>query len=149
MAELKTKVNDASIREFLESIGDETKRKDTYTIMEMMQKSAKTEPKMWGSSIIGFGFYHYVYASGREGDWFLIGVSPRKQNLTLYVMGGWDHNAGLLAKLGKHSFGKGCLYIKRLNDVNLPVLEKLIDESFIYANNLAQEDAKKQAQEKK
>jgi hypothetical protein len=149
MAELKTKVNDASITEFLESIEDESKRKDTYTILEMMKKTSKAEPKMWGSSIIGFGFYHYYYASGREGDWFLIGVSPRKQNITLYVLGGWEHKTGLLAKLGKHSLGKGCMYIKRLSDVNLPILEQLIDESYSYASKLAQEYAKKQADQKK
>jgi hypothetical protein len=145
MAELKTKVNDASIAEFLDSIDDETKRKDTNTILEMMQKASKSEPKMWGSSIIGFGFYHYVYASGREGDWFLIGLSPRKQNITLYVLGGWEYNAPLLAKLGKHSMAKGCMYIKRLSDVNLTVLEQLIDESFKNASNLALEYAKKSA----
>jgi len=140
MAELKTKVNDASIKEFLESIEDEAKRKDTYTILEMMQKSSKSEPKMWGNSIIGFGIYHYKYKSGREGDWFVIGVSPRKQNITLYAMGHWENNPVLLAKLGKFSKGTGCLYIKRLSDVNLPVLEQLIDESFEHAKNLAKEN---------
>jgi hypothetical protein len=149
MAELKTKVNDASIDAFIESVDDESKRKETYAILEMMRKSAKTEPKMWGSAIIGFGDYHYVYASGREGDWFLIGLSPRKQNLTLYVMGGWDYNAELLAKLGKHSMGKGCLYIKRLSDVNITILEQLIDESVVHAKKLAQEEAEKQRNQKK
>jgi hypothetical protein len=148
MAELKTKVNDASISEFLDSLEDESKRNDTQTIMALMQKTAKTEPKMWGSSIIGFGTYHYYYASGREGDWFIIGVSPRKQNITLYVEGGWEHNAGLLAKLGKHSLGKGCLYIKRLSDANLLVLEELIESSYQHAEELSQEIARKHAQQK-
>ena len=149
MEELKTKVNDASVTEFLESIEDESKRNDTHTILDMMQKIAKTGPKMWGSSIIGLGSYHYVGKSGREGDWFLIGVSPRKQNLTLYAAGHWDFNTGLLAKLGKHSMGKGCLYIKRLSDVNLSILEQLINESFVNATRLAQEDAEKQRNQKK
>lgn len=148
MAELKTKVNDASITEFLDSIADVSKRTDTQKIIAMMQKTAKTEPKMWGDSIIGFGDYHYHYASGREGDWFIIGVSPRKQNITLYVMGGWEHNAGLLAKLGKYTLGKGCLYIKRLSDANLQVLEEMIESSYMHAKELAQAEAQERAQQK-
>ena len=129
MAELKTKVNKASVTKFLNSIEDEVKRKDSYTVFEMLQNATKTEPKMWGSSIIGFGVYHYVGKSGREGDWFLTGISPRKQAITLYIMGGWKQNAELLEKLGKYSLGKGCLYIKRLDDVNLSVLKRLIDDA--------------------
>ena len=141
MAELKTKVNDASVRKFLDSIPDETKRKDTYMIFEMLQKATRTEPKMWGSSIIGFDVYHYVGKSGREGDWFLAGISPRKQALTLYMACGWEHNAELLAKLGKHSLGKGCLYIKRLEDVNRSVLKRLITEAVKRAKTQVQADA--------
>src|SRR6188768_2076479 len=103
MAELKTKVNDASVTKFLDGIEDETKRKDTLAIYNMLGKATRAKPKMWGDSIVGFDTYHYVGASGREGDWYLAGVSPRKQNLTLYVKGGWEEHDALLAKLGKHS----------------------------------------------
>ena len=92
--------------------------------MKIMKKATKAEPKMWGPSIIGFGDYHYVYESGREGDWFLAGFSPRSQNLTLYMMGGLDGET--LKKLGKHKTGKGCLYINRLEDVDVKVLNELI-----------------------
>lgn len=126
MAELKTKVNTASVKKFLDSIPDEAKRKDAYVLFEMLKKATKTEPKMWGDSIVGFGTYHYVGKSGREGDWFLTGLSPRKQNLTLYMLGGWEPHKALLAKLGKHTLGTGCLYIKRLEDVDVAVLNKLI-----------------------
>jgi hypothetical protein len=130
LAELKTKVNDASVTKFLDSIADEKKRQDAYTLLELMQKVTKAQPKMWGSSIIGFGDMHYVYESGREGDWFVTGFSPRKQNLTLYGMsGGWHQYPTLLEKLGKHTLGKGCLYIKKLDDVDKPTLEKLIAQS--------------------
>lgn len=149
MEELKTKVNQASVTKFLDSIADEVKRKDSYMLLEMFQKATENEPKMWGSSIIGFGTYHYVYKSGREGDWPLAGFSPRKQTITLYIMSGWEKNADLLAKLGKHSLGKGCLYIKRLSDVNLPVLKSLIDEAIKQARNQAHANANKQAEQKK
>lgn len=129
MAELKTKVNDASVDEFLSSVKDETKREDSYKILEMMKKATKAEPRMWGTSIIGFGDYHYKYESGREGDYFLTGFSPRKQNLTLYILGGFDEHGELLDKLGKYTVGKGCLYIKKLEDVNTKVLKELITRS--------------------
>ena len=134
MAELKTKLNNASVDKFLESVKDEQTRADCFQILEMMKKATKAEPKMWGTSIIGFGNYRYKYASGREGDWFKIGFSPRKQNLTLY--GIWGHSLGgsnedteLLQKLGKHSLGGGCLYIKKLADVDLKVLKELITKA--------------------
>jgi len=149
MAELKTKVNKASVTKFLDSIADEVKRKDSYMIFEMMRKATNAEPKMWGSSIIGFGAYHYVGKSGREGDWFLAGFSPRKQSLTLYMLGGWEQQTALLAQLGKHSLGKGCLYVKRLEDVNMSILKRLMAESVKRAKKLAQVEAKKQAQPKK
>lgn len=126
MAELKTKPNNASIDKFLKGVKDEQTRADCYQIAEIMKKATKAEPKMWGTSIIGFGDYHYKSASGREGDWFVTGFSPRKQNLTLYIMGGFDEAGELLAKLGKHSLGKGCLYIKKLADVDIKVLNKLV-----------------------
>jgi hypothetical protein len=129
MAELKTKVNKASVDKFIKGVKDEQTRDDCFKIAEMMQKITKAEPKMWGTSIVGFGTYHYKGASGREGDWFVAGFSPRKQNLTLYIMTGFDEYEDLLAKLGKHSTGKACLYIKRLADVDLKVLKELITKS--------------------
>lgn len=149
MAELKTRVNKASVTRFLDGISDNAQRADSYTIVEMLRTATKAEPKMWGSSIVGFDTYHYVGKSGREGDWLLAGMSPRKQALTLYMLGGWDHNAELLAKLGKHSLGKGCLYIKRLDDINLPVLKRLIADSLKRAKSLARAEATNQAQQRK
>ena len=148
MAELKTKVTKGSVNKFLESIADEAKRKDSYLLFKMMQKATKNEARMWGDSIVGFGDYHYVGKSGREGDWFLAGLSPRKQTLTLYMLGGWEQHAELLAKLGKHSLGKGCLYIKRLEDVNRPVLKRLIGEAVKRAKKQAQADAEMQNRNK-
>lgn len=141
MAELKTKVNEASVTQFLDSVADEVKRKDSYTLYEMFRTATRCEPKMWGSSIVGFDAYHYVGKSGREGDWLLAGFSPRKQALTLYVMNGWEQHAELLAKLGKHSLGKGCLYITRLINVNIAVLQELIDEAVASAKKHSQSSA--------
>lgn len=130
MAELKTKLTHASVEKFLNTVTDEQKRADCFALVEMMRKITKAEPKMWGSSIVGFGSYHYTYASGREGDWMLVGFSPRKQNLTLYIMAGFEEYEALLKKLGsKHSIGKSCLYIKRLGDVHVPTLKRLIQKS--------------------
>jgi len=129
MAELKTKLNDASVTEFLNGIADERKRRDCFTVLELMQQVTAMEPKMWGSSMVGFGTYHYKYASGREGDSFLTGFSPRKQNLTLYIMAGFEQYDELLQKLGKHSTGKSCLYIKRVEDINLATLRELVKQS--------------------
>ena len=129
MAELKTKANKASVDKFLKGIQDEQKREDCFKIVDIMKKAAKAEPQMWGTSIVGFGSYHYKYASGREGDWFLVGFSPRKQNLTLYIMSGFDEYNSLLKKLGKHATGKSCLYIKRLEDVDMKVLKELVTRS--------------------
>jgi len=126
MAELKTKLNNASVDKFLKGIKDEQTRADCFQIVEIMKKATKAEPKMWGTSIVGFGDYHYKYESGREGDWFVAGFSPRKQNLTLYAMGGFHKREDLLKKLGKHSLGKGCLYIKKLEDVDTKVLKDLV-----------------------
>ena len=128
-AELKTKVNDASVTKFLNSIADEQKRNDCFEILNMMKQITKEEPKMWGSSIIGFGSYHYKGKSGREGDWMLTGFSPRKQNLTLYLTGGFDTHTALLKKLGKFTTSVGCLYMKTLNDVDKKVLKELLQES--------------------
>ncbi len=129
MAELKTKRTNASVDQFLKKITDEEKRKDCYQILELMKWVTGEEPKMWGPSIIGFGTYHYKYASGREGDWFLTGFSPRKQNLSIYVMGILKEATPLLKKLGKHKIGGGCLYINKLEDVDLSVLKELVTKA--------------------
>ena len=129
MAELKTKPNDQSVEAFLNSIDDEKKREDSFKILALMKEITKDEPKMWGDSIIGFGSYHYEYASGREGDWFLTGFSPRKQNLTLYLMSGFEEYDNLLKNLGKYKTGKACLYIKKIEDVDLQTLTELVKQS--------------------
>ncbi len=124
-AELKTKKNEASVEDFIETVQDEQVRADCFEIAKMMEKATKAKPKMWGSSIIGFGEQHLVYESGRELDWMKIGFSPRKQNITLYV----SLDESLLKKLGKFTTGKGCLYIKKLTDVDKKVLNELITAS--------------------
>jgi hypothetical protein len=129
VAELKTKKTDASVAEFLAGISPEQKRKDAIAICELMKKVTKAEPKMWGTSIVGFGSHQYKYESGRQGEWFLVGFSPRKQNLTLYIMPGFASYDALLAKLGKHKTGKSCLYINTLDDIDVPTLRELIQRS--------------------
>ena len=128
-AKLKTQPNDASVAKFLDGIGDEQRRKDAFTVLALMKKATKAEPKMWGGSIVGFGTRRYQYASGREGDWFVMGFSPRKAALTLYLMGGLDRHGALLKTLGKHKRGGGCLYIQDLEDVDKRVLTTLIQGS--------------------
>jgi hypothetical protein len=128
-AELKTKVNDASVTKFIEGVADEAKRNDCFEILKLMKQVTKEEPKMWGASIVGFGSYHYKGASGREGDWMLTGFSPRKQALTVYLMHGFDAHKDLLKKLGKYKTGMGCLYIKTLDDVDRKVLKQLVTAS--------------------
>ena len=130
MAENKTKQTNESFVKFLNTIEDETKRKDCFTIAEMMRTISKCEPKMWGTAIVGFGTRHYKYESGREGDICKIGFSPRKNNITLYIMSGINNNPELLAKLGKYKTSKGCLYINKLSDVDKKILEKLIKAAF-------------------
>ena len=134
MAEMKTIQTEASVEDFLNLIEDNQKREDCFEIVKMMKQVTKKEPKMWGPSIIGFGSYHYKYESGREGDSPQIGFSPRKQNITLYILSGSDHENPLLQKLGKHSISKVCLYIKRLADVDKKVLLELIKVSFAKAH---------------
>jgi hypothetical protein len=126
MAELKTKPSDASVERFLAAIEDEARRADCRALVRIMKEATGSPPRMWGSSIVGFGDYHFKYASGREGDWFLTGFSPRKQDLTLYLMGGFENHRDLMEKLGKFKTGKGCLYLKRLDDAHLPTLKRLI-----------------------
>ena len=129
MAEPKTKPTTASVKKFIDSIEDEKKRKDSRSILTMMRQITGERPKMWGASIVGFGTYHYKYATGREGDWPVTGFSPRKQALTLYIMSGLPKDDALLKKLGKYKLGKSCLYIKRLEDVDEAILLKLIARS--------------------
>jgi hypothetical protein len=130
MAELKTKVNEASVEDFLNNIPDEQKRKDAFEVLGLMQAITKQPPKMWGESIVGFGTYQYKYKSGREGEWFLTGFSPRKQDLTFYINGGFENYDDLMQQLGNYKASKGsCLYVKKLEDIKLPVLKKLIKAS--------------------
>ena len=129
MADLKTKPTGQSAEEFINSIADDKRRADCLTILELMKQVTGEEPKMWGDSIVGFGRYHYKYASGREGDWFVTGFSPRKQNLTLYIMSGFDQYDTLLNRLGKVKTGKSCLYVKQLEDIDLPTLKELVKQS--------------------
>lgn len=134
MAELKTKVNELSVKEFLDAVADKQISKDAQAISDMMRAITKSEPKMWGTSIVGFGSYHYKYDSGHEGDTFLVGFSPRKKNITLYLMGGFHEEKDLMEKLGKHKVGKGCLYINKLEDVDVKVLKKVIEKSITSLN---------------
>lgn len=127
MAELKTKKTKVSSEDFLNSVKDKQKRKDSFAILEMMKQATKEKPQMWGASIIGFGNIHLKYASGRELDWFKVGFSPRKQSITLYCMMNIKSASDLLKKLGKHKTGVGCLYINKLEDVDVSVLKKLIE----------------------
>ena len=129
MAELKTKKTTASVEKFLNNVADEQRRRDCFRLVEIMKGETKAEPAMWGTSIVGFGRHQYKYESGRELDWFLVGFSPRKQDLTLYIMGGLERYPSLTKKLGKHKTGKACLYIKKLEDVDLPTLKQLIKQS--------------------
>ena len=129
MAENKTKQTNASVDMFINSLKDETEREDCYTIIKIMKSITKEEPKMWGPSIIGFGTYHYKYASGREGDMCIAGFSPRKQNLTIYLMPGFEKQQSQLKKLGKYKTSKVCLYIKSLKDVDVKILKEMISIS--------------------
>ncbi|MCP4422765.1 MAG: DUF1801 domain-containing protein [Chloroflexi bacterium] len=129
MAELKTKKTDESVEAFLHSVENEKRRMDAFQVLDLMKEVTGEDPKMWGSSIVGFGEYHYKYKSGREGDWFLTGFSPRKQNLTLYIMSGFTEYDELMTNLGKFTTGKSCLYIKKIEDVDLPTLKKLVEKS--------------------
>ncbi len=126
MAELKTKPTDISVGAFIASLPDEQKRQDCLVILELMKEVTGAEPKMWGESIIGLGSHHYRYASGTEGDWFMVGFSPRKQNITIYLMYGVEDHPEIMKKLGKYKTGKACLYIKHISDIDLEALKELI-----------------------
>ncbi len=129
MAENKTQPTDKNVLAFLNAVEHDQKRADSFEILEMMRELSGEEPKMWGPAIIGFGSYHYKYASGREGDFLRIGFSPRKQNISLYFMTGSERDQHLIKKLGKYKTGKSCLYIKKLADVDLDVLREMIISS--------------------
>lgn len=129
MAELKTKANDGSVEGFLNSVENTRRREDSFKVLQLMKDVTGEEPQMWGSSIVGFGSYQYKYASGREGEWMVIGFSPRKQSLTLYIMDGFAEYDALLGDLGKHRTGKSCLYINKLDDVDMDVLRDLVQKS--------------------
>ena len=133
MAENKTQKTGASVDEFLALVENRTRREDGFRLLQMMQEVTGLEPEMWGPSMVGFGDYHYRYESGREGDIFLTGFSPRKQSLSLYIMAGFDAYEGLLSRLGKHRMGASCLYINKLADVDMDVLRELVLQSFEHA----------------
>jgi hypothetical protein len=128
-AELKTQKNEGDVQAFLAGLEDEQKRQDSQAIVALMQAVSGLEPRMWGESIVGFGDYHYKYATGREGDTFQVGFSPRKQNLTIYLTYGFEQQTALMEKLGKYKTGKACLYVRRLADVDLEVLRELVRQT--------------------
>ena len=137
MAELKTKRGKKSVEKFLKGVTNEKRREDSFAVLKLMKQATKIEPEMWGDSIVGFGSYHYKYPSGREGDWFLTGFSPRKQSLTLYITPGFTHYGTLLKKLGKHKTGKSCLYINKLEDVDIKTLKDLVTQSVKHMTKLS------------
>lgn len=130
ISDMKTKKNDASVKQFLANIFDEQQRADAQSLNVLFKEVTGEQPKMWGESIVGYGSYHYKYASGREGDWMKTGFSPRKGALTLYCSYGFDDDKDLMIKLGKHTTGKACLYIKKLSDVDLLVVKELISRTW-------------------
>jgi hypothetical protein len=132
MAELKTQRTGASVEKFIDALPDEAVRQDCLTLVDMLRRVTGAEPEMWGDSMVGFGNYHYRYASGREGDWFYLGFAPRKRELSLYILAGVERFAELLSRLGKHRTGKGCIYVKRLSDIDLDVLEQIAAASLRY-----------------
>jgi len=129
MSEPKTRKTNASVEEFLAAVTHDKRREDCRAVVEIMREITGEAPVLWGDSLIGFGSYHYTYESGREGDWPLTAVSPRKQSLTLYIMPGFARYEALMAKLGKYKTGKSCLYVNKLEDIHLPTLRRLIAQS--------------------
>lgn len=134
-AKNKTIETEASVDEFLNSVKDETKKADCLRVKAIMEEISGESAKMWGTAMVGFGNYHYKYESGREGDFMKLGFSPRAQNVTLYIMPGFERYEDLMSKLGKHKIGKSCLYVKKLADVDEEVLKELITESYAYMTN--------------
>lgn len=145
MAELKTKPTNASVEKFLNGIADETRRDDCFRVAKMMEEITGEKPTMWGPSIVGFGTYRYKYASGHGGDWPIAAFSPRKNDLTVYIMPGFEQYKDLMGQLGKHRTGLSCLYIKRLSDVHVPTLKKLIRESVKSMKKMTRERATKKS----
>lgn len=144
--EAKTRPTKEKVTDFLNRVPDATRREDSFVVAQMMEQITGVKPQMWGPSIVGFGSFHYKYASGREGDWPLIGFSPRKQDLTLYLsLAGYEKYEDLMKQLGKHKTGKSCLYIKRLSDIHVPTLKKLIKASLKDSKALAKSYAKSAA----
>lgn len=133
MAENKTVQNNQNVQAFIDQVEDAQKRQDCGTLIALMSEVTGQPAAMWGDAIVGFGTYHYRYESGREGDYFLVGFSPRKANLTLYIMGGFENYEALMGKIGKHSTGKSCLYVKTLADLDMGVLRELVRQSSEYA----------------
>jgi len=133
---LKTKPGDQSVRAFIAAIPDTQKRNDCFTLLELMKAITKEEPEIWGGTMVGFGTYHYKYESGREGDWFLTGFSPRKHNISIYIMTGFSEYDDLMKKLGTYKTGVSCLYIKKLEDINKNVLKKIIQKSVGSLSNM-------------
>jgi hypothetical protein len=129
MSDLKTRPTTVSPQAFIKRIPDEARRRECLTLLSLMKRATGTKPRMWGDSIVGFGSFRYRYGSGREGEWFVAGFSPRKHDLTVYILAGLDHYRELLARLGKHRTGRSCLYLKRLADADLGVLEQLVADS--------------------
>lgn len=132
MAENKTKATEVSVDAFIDAVENDTRREDARVLKALLERKTGEPAKMWGPSIIGFGSYHYEYESGREGDMCRIGFSPRKAELVAYFLSGYDEEGDLLARLGKHRIGKSCLYIKKLADVDMGVLEEMVDRSLAY-----------------
>jgi hypothetical protein len=132
VSDIKTQKTGASVEDFLNAVENERRRSDGFRVLEIMRQLSGEEPAMWGPSIVGFGSYTYKYASGRSGDWPVVGFSPRKRNLTLYIMDGFEGYEELLARLGKHKTGKACLYINKLADVDEEVLRELIVQSIAH-----------------
>ena len=129
MSELKTKRNEGDVDVYLDAVENPRRREDARRVLDLMREITGEPPKLWGSSIVGFGSYHYTYASGREGDWPVVGFAPRKRNLVLYIMPGFARYESLLARLGKHRTGRSCLYLNKLEDIDPDVLEELVRES--------------------
>lgn len=138
MTELKTKPNHQNVEEFLKKVDNPRKRNDSFEILNLMREVTQEEPIMWGDSIVGFGSYHYKYASGREGDWFQIGFSPRKQSLTIYIVPELDGFEEILNRLGKFKTGKSCLYINKLEDIDTSTLKELMEKSINHLNKVYQ-----------
>lgn len=134
MSDLKTQKNDGDVRAFLASVEHDRRREDAFTILEIMEEITGEKPSLWGTSIVGFGEYSYSNTTGKNYNWFAVGFSPRKQSMTVYIMDGFDGYDTLMGKLGKHKTGKSCLYINKLDDVDMSVLRELIRESYQFMN---------------